>query len=119
MTDGRDDAAGPDDAETPDDEFPPEDFADTDPDPRPKTTLRRVGRPGQMIGAAMIGLAEVLETRPKAEIPIEIATPGEPPNIDTDGLDEPFGVGSERMVAPPMDRLKAKTRAGRTVKRRR
>ena len=111
----------PEDPEDPEDadEFPPEDFADDPYELRPPTTIKRVGRGGQMSGAAMIGLAEILQPRPKAEIPIEIATPGEPPNIDTTGLDEPIGVGTERMVGPPMDDLKAKARTGRTVKRRR
>ena len=72
-----------------------------------------------MIGAAMIGLAEVLEPKPKAEVPIEIETPGEPPNIDQDGLDEPWGESGERMVAPPMDDIKAKASASKTTKRRR
>jgi hypothetical protein len=86
-------------------------------DPSP-TTLRRMSRGGQMIGSAMIGLAEVLQPKPKVEVPIEIATPGEPPNIDIDGLDEPFGE-ARRMVGPPMDQIKAKGRSGRSRKRRR
>ena len=102
-------------------EFLPEDFADDPDDVRPPTTLKRVSRGGQMIGAAMIGLAEVLQPRAKAEIPIEIETPGEPPNIDTNGLDEPFGIVGDRMVGPPMDQLRArgKGKVTRTTKRRR
>jgi hypothetical protein len=88
-------------------------------DPLPRTTRRRTGMGGQMIGAAMIGLAEVLQPRPKEEIPIEIANPGEPPNIDKDGLDEPFGDSGDRLVGPPLDRIKAAARGGRPVKRRR
>jgi hypothetical protein len=72
-----------------------------------------------MLGAAMLGLAEILEPRPKVEVPIEIASPGEPPNIDLDGLDEPLGPMGDRMVGPPMDEIRAKARAGRTSKRRR
>jgi hypothetical protein len=97
----------------------PEDFEEGSDDPRPPVTLKRMSKGGQLIGAAMIGLAEVLEPRPKVEVPIEIATPGEPPNIDTNGLDEDIAGGSNRMVGPPLDRIKSKQRVGRTTKRRR
>jgi len=97
----------------------PADFLDEPEDERPPTTLRRKPRGGQMIGAAMIGLAEVLDPKPKADVPIEIETPGEPPNIDQDGLDEPWGDAGERMVAPPMDTIKAKSGSTKAVKRRR
>ena len=107
------------DPEGPEDEFLPEDFADDPDDVRPRSTRKRVGRGGQMIGAALIGLAEVLAPKPKVEIPIEIATPGEPPNIDTKGLDEAFGDDGERLVGPPMDRLKSQIRSTQSVKRRR
>ena len=100
------------------DEPSEEDFL-VDPDDAPPTTLRRKSRGGQMIGAAMIGLAEILESKPKVDVPVEIAAPGEPPNIDLDGLDEPWGAQGERMVAPPMDDLKAKAAPSKTVKRRR
>ena len=79
------------------DEFSPEDFADDPNDIAPRSTMKRVGKGGQLIGAAMIGLAEVLQPRPKQEIPIEIANPGEPPNIDRDGLDEPLGNDGARL----------------------
>lgn len=100
-------------------EYLPEDFADDPDDDRPRTQLKRVGRGGQMIGAAMIGLAEILQPRPKQEIPIEIATPGEPPNIDTGGLDEVFGERGDRLVGPPMDHIKARGRSTTRTKRRR
>lgn len=101
------------------DEFLPEDFEDDPDDTRPKSTMKRAGRGGQMIGAAMIGLAEVLQPKPKQEIPIEIVTPGEPPNIDTDGLDDALAGTTSRMKGPPLDSVKAKARAGRPAKRRR
>ena len=100
-------------------EYLPEDFEDNSDDPRPRTQLKRVGRGGAMIGAAMIGLAEILQPKPKQDAPIEIATPGEPPNIDTNGLDEPLGAQGERMVGPPMDYLKARGRPTSRLKRRR
>lgn len=101
------------------DEFLPEDFEDDPDDHRPKSTMKRAGRGGQIIGAAMIGLAEVLEPKPKQEIPIEIVTPGEPPNIDTDGLDDAVAGTTSRMKGPPLDSVKAKARPGRPKKRRR
>ncbi len=101
------------------DEFGPEDFADDPDDDRPRTTIRRAGRGGQLIGAAMLGLGEILQPRPKEEIPIEIANPGEPPNIDKNGLDEAFGDQGGRLVGPPLDAIKARARAGRPIKRRR
>lgn len=101
------------------DEFLPEDFEDDPNDTRPKSTMKRAGRGGQMIGAAMIGLAEILEPKPKQEIPIEIVTPGEPPNIDTDGLDDAVAGTTSRMKGPPLDAVKAKARVSRPTKRRR
>ena len=59
--------------ENPEDEFLPEDFEDDPTDDRPRTAIKRVGRGGQMIGAAMIGLAEILQPKPKAEIPIAVS----------------------------------------------
>jgi hypothetical protein len=88
-------------------------------DPRPRSTRRRVGVGGQMVGAAMLGLAEILQPKPKQEIPIEIANPGEPPDIDRKGLDEALGDTGDRIVGPPMDRIKSTGRDGRPAKRRR
>ena len=71
-----------------DDEFLPEDFEDDPNDDRPRTTRKRVGLGGQMIGAAMLGLAEVLEPKQKQDAPIEVTNPGKPLDLDKDGLDE-------------------------------
>lgn len=113
----------PEDTGTPDaehlDEFLPEDFEDDPDDLRPKSTIKRTGRGGQIIGAAMIGLAEVLQPKPKQEIPVEIVTPGEPPNIDTDGIDDLVVGTTSRMKGPPLNAVKAQARPPRPVKRRR
>jgi hypothetical protein len=109
----------PDHHGTPDDEYLPEDFEDDPDDTQPRSTLKRAGRGGQMLGAAMIGLAEVLQPKPKQEIPIEIVTPGEPPNIDTDGIDDTVAGTTSRMKGPPLNEVKARARAKRPVKRRR
>ncbi len=101
------------------DEFLPEDFEDDPNDNRPRSTRKRAGLGGQMIGAAMIGLAEILEPKPKREAPIEVTNPGKPLDLDRDGLDESFGAAGARMKGPPLDSVKARARAGRPVKRRR
>ena len=108
-----------DSEENPEDEFLPEDFEDDPTDDRPRTTMKRVGRGGQMIGAAMIGLAEILQPKPKAEISVEITNPGKPLDIDKDGLDEIFGATGDRLKGPPLDSVKARARVGRPAKRRR
>jgi hypothetical protein len=102
-----------------DDEFLPEDFEDDPNDDRPRSTRKRVGLGGQMIGAAMLGLAEVLEPKQKQDAPIEVTNPGKPLDLDKDGLDEAFGNDGSRLQGPPLDAVKAKARSGRPVKRRR
>ena len=103
----------------PNDEFLPEDFEDDPNDNRPRTTRKRVGLGGQMIGAAMLGLAEVLEPKQKQDAPIEITNPGKPLDLDKDGLNEAFGDSGSRLQGPPLDSEKAKARPGRPAKRRR
>lgn len=106
-------------APDPDDEFPPEDFEDDPHDDRPRSTLKRTGRPGQMLGAAMLGLGEILQPKPKQEIPVQFETPGEPPDIDRKGLDEPFDAEGRRLQGPPLDAIKAKASPVTRRKRRR
>lgn len=101
------------------DEFLPEDFEDDPNDDRPRSTRKRVGLGGQMIGAAMLGLAEVLEPKQKQDAPIEITNPGKPLDLDKDGLNEAFGEGGSRLQGPPLDSVKAKAHPGRPAKRRR
>jgi hypothetical protein len=67
----------------------------------------------------MMGLAEILEPKPKVQVPVEIANPGEPPDLDRNGLDEPLGSSGDRLKGPPLDEVKARAHAKRTVKRRR
>ena len=106
-------------AQDPDDEFSPEDFDDDPDDDRPKSTLKRTGRPGQMLGAAMLGLGEILQPKPKQEIPVQFETPGEPPDIDRKGLDEVFDSTGRRLQGPPLDAIKARATKPQRRKRRR
>lgn len=101
------------------DEFAPEDFEDDPNDTLPRSTLKRAGRGGQMLGAAMLGLAEVLEPKQKPRIAAIVDHPGEPLDLDRRGLDESFGDDGSRLKGPPLDEVKAKAHAGRRIKRRR
>ncbi|MEY4373546.1 MAG: hypothetical protein RL219_2315 [Actinomycetota bacterium] len=102
-----------------DDEFAPEDFDDDPTDDRPRSTVKRASRPGQMLGAAMLGLGEILQPKPKQEIPVQFETPGEPPDIDRKGLDEVFGAEGKRLSGPPLDTIKSRAALVKRIKRRR
>ena len=101
------------------DEFAPEDFEDDPNDTRPRSTIKRVGTGGQMLGAAMLGLAEILEPKQKPRIAAIVDHPGEPLDLDRRGLDESFGEAGSRLKGPPLDDVKAKAHTGRRIKRRR
>jgi len=101
------------------DDFAPEDFEDDPNDTLPRSTLKRAGRGGQMLGAAMLGLAEVLEPKQKPRIAAIVDHPGEPLDLDRRGLDESFGNDGSRLKGPPLDEVKARAVAGRRIKRRR
>lgn len=87
-----------DDAEDPFDEASPDD--DEGPTPRRKPR-------GTYLGAAMMGLQEAMFGKVKEETVIEVEASGDPPNIDLDGLDTPFGADG-RLVGPPLDQIKAR-----------
>lgn len=101
------------------DEFAPEDFEDDPDDQRPRSTIKRVGKGGQMLGAAMLGLAEVLEPKQKPRPAAIVDHPGDPLDLDRRGLDESFGDDGSRLKGPPLDEVKARAVAGRRIKRRR
>jgi hypothetical protein len=84
--------------------------------PRPPAK-RRKGGGGAMLGAAMIGLGEVLYGRPKQETAIEIEASGDPHNLDLDGLDMPID-DTRRAVGPPLDDIKARAVRNRRSRRR-
>lgn len=62
---------------------------------------------GTYLGAAMMGLQEAMFGKVKEETVIEVEASGDPPNIDLDGLDTPFGADG-RLVGPPLDQIKAR-----------
>ena len=65
-----------------------------------------------MLGAALLGLGEIYNGPKKDQHVIEVEASGDPPNIDTDGLDELLSDGS-RLTGPPLDRVKAGKRKRR------
>ena len=83
--------------------------------PPPERAPRRAR--GALLGAAMMGLQQALFDKPEEDTVIEIAASGDPPNIDVDGIDEPFGTQS-RLVGPPLDQIKARRRAPGRPRRR-
>lgn len=76
---------------------------------------RRHGRGGAMLAAGMLGLDQILTSKPKQDAPIVIAANSDPLDIDTDGIRAPLGDDAE-IVAPPLPRtppLAAPSRKGR------
>ena len=66
----------------------------------------------------MLGLRDVLEGRPKEEIPIQAEASGDPPHLDVDGLDEQLD-DRRRMVGPPLERIEDLSSLTRSKRRRR
>jgi hypothetical protein len=91
----------------PDDEVSSPPHQDEEATPRRPSSLR-----GGMLGAAMLGLREVLEGPKKEKIVIQAEAPGEPPDIDRRGFEAPLEDGS-LAVGPPLDDLKDKAHATR------
>ena len=75
----------------------------------------RGGLAGSALAAAMFGLRDVLQDKPKEDIVIQVDADGDPPDIDLAGLDDPLDDGA-RMTGPALDDLKA--RAAETRRRR-
>jgi hypothetical protein len=88
---------------------------DADP-PVPPARPRRASVRGGVLGAAMLGLREVLEGPKKEQIVIQTDAPGEPPDIDRRGLEAELDDG-RLAVGPPLDDLKDKARATRRSRR--
>jgi len=97
-------------------EFDPDlagDASDADAPPRP----RRPKTGGAAIGAAMMGLHQIFYGPTKEEIVIQVEASGDPPNLDTDGLDASLGE-HHRLVGPPLDAIKNRATRRRKIRRR-
>ena len=78
---------------------------------------RHKGGGAVMLGAAMLGLRDVLYGRPKEDTAIEIEASGDPPNVDLDGMDMEIDE-NRRAVGPPLDDIKARAVQNRRSRRR-
>lgn len=78
---------------------------------------RHKGGGGVMLGAAMLGLRDVLYGKPKEDTAIEIEASGDPPNVDLDGMDMAIDE-HRRAVGPPLDDIKARAVQNRRTRRR-
>ena len=89
-------------------------FEDRPPAPVPRR--RPSSARSSILGAAMLGLREVLEGPQKERIVIQAEVPGEPPDIDRLGLKAELDDGS-LAVGPPLDDLKDRAAATRRSSR--
>jgi hypothetical protein len=90
----------------------------TEPEPAgPSPRRGRGGVSGSVLAAAMLGLRDALEGKPKEDIVIQVDADGDPPDIDISGLDDPLDDGA-RMTGPPLDTLKEQAAATRRERRR-
>lgn len=77
------------------------------------TARRRHGAAGAMLAAGMLGIDEALGLRKvKQEAPIVVASPTEPVDIDSDGIDVPVDEQTS-VYAPPQPRSRPHTKAAR------
>jgi hypothetical protein len=86
--------------------------------PSPAPRRGRGGVSGSVLAAAMLGLRDALEGKPKEDIVIQVDADGDPPDIDVSGLDDPLDDGA-RMTGPPLDTLKGEAAATRRRRKRR
>jgi hypothetical protein len=91
-------------------------FDDHPEPPVPPRPRRSSSARGSVLGAAMLGLRDVLEGPKKELIVIQAEVPGEPPDIDRIGLTAELEDGS-LAVGPPLDELKDKAAATRRSSR--
>jgi hypothetical protein len=64
---------------------------------------RRGGAAGAMLAGAMVAMRDILEEKPKQEIPIEVEAAGEPHDVDRDGVQ--LAVGEVEVSAPALERI--------------
>lgn len=73
---------------------------------------RRHGAAGGMLAAGMLGLDQVLNRKPREEVPVVVASNSDPIDIDTDGISVAMGTDAH-VVAPPLPRTPPKVSARR------
>lgn len=92
-------------------------FDDEPAAPTPPTRRRSIAS-SSVLAAAMLGLRDALEGPKEELIVIQAEVPGEPPDIDRNGLHTELEDGS-LAVGPPLDQLKDQAAAARRKAKRR
>lgn len=77
---------------------------------------RRHGALGGLVAAGMLGIDKVLGRKPREEVPIVVAAPTEPIDIDTEGIVVPLDDLTE-LVSPPIPRATPKVAPARRRRR--
>jgi hypothetical protein len=68
---------------------------------------RRHGALGGIVAAGMLGIDKVLGRKPREEIPVVVAAPTEPIDIDADGITVALDADTD-VVSPPLPRTAPK-----------
>jgi hypothetical protein len=119
MSDDRDDRDDRDERDERDENLDLAGAPAAEAEPAPPSPRRgRGGVSGSVLAAAMLGLRDALEGKPKEDIVIQVDAAGDPPDIDLTGLDDPLDAGA-RMTGPPLDTLKERAAASRRERRKR
>ncbi|MCU1361564.1 MAG: hypothetical protein JWN99_2853 [Ilumatobacteraceae bacterium] len=81
-----------------------------------ESARRRHGALGGLMAAGMLGIDKVLGRKPREEVPIVVAAPTEPIDIDTEGITVALDEHTD-LVAPPLPRSEPKAAAARRRRR--
>jgi hypothetical protein len=87
------------------------------PDDEPEQPAPPKRRSGSIVGSMMMGLHAIYHGPKKDDIVVEVETSGDPPNLDTDGIDDL--VDGHRVTSPPLERISPRATVKRRKKRRR
>ena len=77
---------------------------------------RRHGALGGIVAAGMLGIDKVLGRKPPEEIPVVVAAPTEPTDIDADGITVALDAHTD-VVSPPLPRTAPKVAPTRRRRR--
>jgi hypothetical protein len=99
-------SATSDDADEPQYDAPPIDTR-VDDAAMIRAARRRHGALGGVIAAGMLGIDKVLGRKPPEEIPVVVAAPTEPVDIDADGITVPLDEHTD-VISPPLPRTPPK-----------